>query len=87
MAERQLPLQSTIDVPCGCGKCIDCEFGNGRKVIRVRGRSSEAQRCPICMGRGIMPSTFYQPIVGTTSAIVDEPCRSCDGKGIVIVDV
>lgn len=55
-------------------------------IVRVRGRSKTAQRCPICMGRGIMPSTFYQPIVGTASAIVDEQCRSCNGKGVVIVD-
>lgn len=59
----------------------------GRPIVRIRGRSREAQRCPICMGRGIMPSTFYQPIIGTASAIVDEQCRSCEGKGVVIVDV
>ena len=44
--------------------------------------------CPVCQGRGTVPEVFYsQPITGvTTSNVVNRvTCRSCNGKGYVVV--
>ena len=48
--------------------------------------SPAPHKCPVCDGRGSMARSFYDPnwyqapnyIGGNT-----EPCRSCDGRGIV----
>lgn len=43
------------------------------------------QKCPICEGRGNVPQGFYarQPSLPTTAPPLLEPCRSCDGKGVL----
>ena len=48
---------------------------------------SEVKRCPVCNGTGRVPLGFYNQTSGrwTTGGIQDELCRSCDGKGYVIV--
>ena len=41
--------------------------------------------CPICGGKGLVPSGFYLgvgPTVGVTSTSPDQ-CRSCMGSGII----
>ena len=42
-------------------------------------------RCPVCDGRGSVRNGFYYQTPGTyqTRGTADEPCRSCNGKGIV----
>jgi len=42
-------------------------------------------KCPICLGKGIVDGGFYNNTIGNCgiSAEVTEPCRSCDGTGIV----
>lgn len=42
-------------------------------------------RCPVCSGNGIVPDGFYTQTTGqwNTASTETEPCRSCDGKGIV----
>lgn len=49
---------------------------------------SEVHICPVCGGKGIVPNGFYiavgTPYYSTTST-APETCRSCGGKGIIIV--
>ena len=35
-SERRITSNESITVPCGCGRCIACEFGNGTKTIHRR---------------------------------------------------
>lgn len=44
-------------------------------------RQLVAQRCPVCNGRGFMPSSFYSGLPVMTS----EPCRTCHGRTILWV--
>lgn len=41
--------------------------------------------CPVCQGRGVVPAGFYSTTTGqgTTSTMIPEQCRSCEGSGIV----
>jgi len=41
--------------------------------------------CPVCNGRGYVPVGFYQSTGPTfvTSSTATDPCRSCNGKGVV----
>jgi DnaJ-class molecular chaperone len=42
--------------------------------------------CPVCGGRGIVREGFYlvmSPASGPTTSVASEPCRSCQGTGIV----
>lgn len=46
------------------------------------------ERCPVCNGNGLVPNGFYTQTTGqwsTTDASV-ETCRSCAGKGYVVVE-
>ena len=45
-----------------------------------------AQVCPVCGGKGLVPKGFYDVSsnLSTTSA-TPETCRSCQGKGYIIV--
>lgn len=41
-------------------------------------------KCPVCEGRGIVPGGFYASIGPySTSTSVTEPCRACEGTGII----
>lgn len=44
-----------------------------------------AHRCPVCGGRGIVPTGFYDTTSGyyTTTTTAPEGCRSCGGRGVV----
>lgn len=42
------------------------------------------QCCPVCEGRGNVPTNFYSRGTGATST-EPEVCRSCDGKGLLKV--
>lgn len=40
------------------------------------------QLCPVCKGKGIVPSTFYSTLqTPITSSLADIPCRRCKGLG------
>lgn len=39
-----------------------------------------AHCCPVCNGNGVVRFGFY---LQTTSTVTPEPCRSCNGTGIV----
>jgi DnaJ-class molecular chaperone len=41
-------------------------------------------RCPICDGRGIVPGGFYNSTnVCSVSYRSTEPCRACNGTGVL----
>src|SRR5438876_30914 len=47
-----------------------------------------AQVCPVCGGRGIVPVGFYDlgyPTSAGEAKTVPEPCRSCHGRGFLII--
>lgn len=44
------------------------------------------QRCPVCEGRGNVPTGFYTRATGATST-APETCQACDGKGILKVTI
>lgn len=39
-------------------------------------------KCPVCEGRGSLPSNFYTRDAGATST-ADIQCRSCKGTGVL----
>ena len=43
--------------------------------------------CPVCDGNGLVPAGFYNQTSGEWSGgnLIPEQCRSCDGKGYIIV--
>lgn len=40
-------------------------------------------RCPVCGGRGIVPNGFYMIYADTTYSSTAEPCRTCNGRGVI----
>ncbi len=43
--------------------------------------------CPVCQGRGAVPSGFYGAVgveSWTTNTLAPDPCRSCDTKGYIV---
>lgn len=53
---------------------------------------ADVKCCPVCNGRGIVRSDFYTlpvryPNIPITTTVSDAPvtCRSCDGKGVILV--
>ena len=42
-------------------------------------------RCPVCGGKGFVPSGFYSVFLDNSTACptLTEKCRSCNGSGIV----
>ena len=44
---------------------------------------NHAERCPVCNGRGVVKPGFYN--LGDTTSLAIETCRSCGGKGYIIV--
>ena len=47
-----------------------------------------AQVCPVCGGKGIVPNGFY--LVGvnnySTTSTTPERCRSCNGLGYILIE-
>lgn len=46
--------------------------------------SSKTVLCPICSGKGFVPNGFYN-FGGVSSTTAPELCRSCYGKGYIII--
>jgi RecJ-like exonuclease len=53
---------------------------------------AQALKCPVCEGKRRVPAGFYPPHYTAggspycnNSTGYDEPCRSCEGKGYVVV--
>lgn len=44
-------------------------------------RAVSVHRCPVCKGRGFMPSSFYDKNVQCGY----ERCRACNGTGIIVI--
>ena len=51
--------------------------------------NSVALLCPVCRGNGLVPNGFYNQVSGqwSTSSVLAEQCRSCNGMGYVVVDM
>ncbi len=49
---------------------------------------SEVEKCPVCNGNGLVPNGFYLLVSGDWASASTEPetCRSCQGKGYVIIN-
>ena len=50
--------------------------------------AEKVQRCPVCMGRGLVPNSFYATTSGigsTTQTYLPEKCRTCNGAGVIIL--
>lgn len=44
------------------------------------------QVCPVCRGKGLVPNGFYNVSSNiSTTSTTPETCRSCGGKGYIIV--
>ena len=48
--------------------------------------------CPVCHGNGLVPAGFYStygnnPYNTVLNEVAPEKCRSCDGKGYIVVDI
>lgn len=48
---------------------------------------NKVECCPVCLGRGFVPSGFYDStgLNWVSSTTGNETCRSCNGKGYVII--
>ena len=48
---------------------------------------NQAQICPVCKGKGIVPNGFYDITNQgyTSTSTLQEQCRTCYGSGMVIV--
>lgn len=40
------------------------------------------QKCPVCLGRGLLPHNFYT-LATVSSSTIDVQCKSCNGAGII----
>ena len=50
--------------------------------------AEQVQRCPVCMGKGLVPNNFYATTSGigsTTQTYLPEKCRTCNGAGVIIL--
>jgi hypothetical protein len=67
---------------CSCLNTIPSEPELNNKTVQLQG----PYKCPVCEGRGTVPSGFYnQGTWGTwvVSAWGVEMCRSCQGTGVL----
>jgi hypothetical protein len=76
-------------------KCPHCgvttlQVGNDPVTELAKGLfgapSKQVQLCPVCLGRGIVPSGFYMVPAGqghTTSDARPDKCRTCAGQGVL----
>ena len=76
-----------VDNLCGGGSFIVCgeicrPFYEKNK-LQSSEPTSEPKKCPICEGRGFVSSDFYNPGTSTTNST--ETCRSCFGKGYIVI--
>lgn len=48
---------------------------------------AQAQRCPVCLGKGIVAPGFYVTPgrTWTSGSSAPESCRSCAGKGYIVI--
>ena len=51
------------------------------------------EKCPVCLGNGLVPSGFYSTtrqedgcLAWASGSTEPEMCKSCDGKGFIVVE-
>lgn len=73
---------------------LDASIKSYLKEIEIRLGIIEKQQiqssfrtsiCPVCRGKGSVAAGFYSLFGTSTSAIPHETCRSCSGKGYIIL--
>ena len=52
------------------------------------------EKCPVCLGNGIVDNGFYSAtrqedgcLMWTSGDVAPEECRACSGKGYIVVSV
>ncbi|MCK4858880.1 MAG: hypothetical protein KAT58_12980 [candidate division Zixibacteria bacterium] len=66
---------------------------DGRFVDQFSGKyyyayaNSSVQRCPVCKGKGTVAPFFYSHMPNNNWTVTAPPqtCRSCKGKGYIII--
>jgi hypothetical protein len=69
-------------------KSIDWELIAAKKIYNeFIFNNNKYGICPVCSGTGNVPNGFYNQISGewSSTSIIPERCRSCDGQGIIII--
>nr|DAG31325.1 MAG TPA: hypothetical protein [Caudoviricetes sp.] len=58
---------------------VDCSLWFEKK------KTKQPYRCPVCLGKGIVPNGFYNCIGNTiiSTSTIPEQCKSCNGKGVI----
>ena len=67
--------------------CYDCNHSWSEQQPPAEGAEEIAQRCPVCMGKGLVPNSFYATTSGigsTTQTFLPEKCRTCNGAGVIL---
>lgn len=90
-------------IKCFCKRTTGAIHNNlewcGRKAIELWNKrtaehplppaegAEQVQRCPVCMGKGLVPNSFYATTSGigsTTQTYLPEKCRTCNGAGVIL---
>lgn len=70
---------------CGlsCNEPVSWHYQGAQELKEVK----VPHTCPVCGGNGLVPAGFYLTVTGqiTTSSCAPETCRSCMGKGFILV--
>jgi len=70
--------------PAWCYACRQVTSGDcGQHTVTV---PPQPYRCPVCEGKGCVPSGFYGAVgthEWTVSDLTPEQCRSCGGIGVI----
>ena len=64
------------------------ENGNGNYFVCLNeDKQLMPYKCPVCGGTGLVLNGFYSSTTGqwSSSSTVPETCRSCNGKGYILV--
>ena len=67
---------------------LSCAITESEKRQPTAEGAKQVQRCPVCMGKGLVPNSFYATTSGigsTTQTYLPEKCRTCNGAGVIIL--
>lgn len=66
---------------------ITIKLSGSQTAADMPSTKKQVHACPVCMGRGFVSGGFYSSVGQTwvSSTTLPEECRSCQGKGYIIV--